>query len=115
MSNFTKGPWEVSTGRADIGGHGHTCWLVGQKFGSVGCAVVILPDEDDSPEARIERKATADFIAAAPDLYEVLQQQLAQWQLIANLVDDDPAVMATIEASMRMIKSALIKAQGGGK
>lgn len=72
-AKFTPGPWSVSTGQANIGGHGHKCWLVGQKDGDVGYAVVILPDEDDTPEARTEREATANLVAASPLLYEALE------------------------------------------
>lgn len=86
----------------------------GQEFGYTECAVVILPDEDDTPESRVEREATANLVAASPLLYEALEQQLAQWQLISNMVDtdNDEIVSATIEASMGMISRALRAARG---
>lgn len=76
MSKFTPGPWDIEMGRALIGGHPHTCWVIGtaETFPGegVGVAVVILPDGDDSPEARVEREATAKFICAAPEMYDYI-------------------------------------------
>lgn len=77
MSGHTPGPWDVRTGRADIGGHGHKIWAVGTD--DVGCAIVILPDEDDTPKARAERAATAHFVAAAPALKEALEGMADAW------------------------------------
>jgi len=53
-------------------------------------------------------------MAASPLLYEALKQQLAQWQLISNMVDpdNDAVVEATIEESMQLINNALRAARG---
>lgn len=52
----------------------------------------------------------ARLTAAAPELLAVLNQQLTQLQLLANLIDDETA-LATIELSAEMIAKVLEKAQ----
>jgi len=59
-----------------------------------------------------ELEAVATLFQASPLLYEALKQQLAQWQLISNMVEDDEAIAATIEASMQLINNALRAARG---
>jgi hypothetical protein len=59
-----------------------------------------------------EARANGRLFFAAPAMLEALEQQLAQWQLISNMVEDDEAIAATIEASMQLINNALRVARG---
>jgi len=80
-AKHTPGPWVIETGRANIGGHGHTVWMMGTEDNStqgIGTAVVILPDEDDTPEARVEREATARFICRAVNGHAELLEALEE-------------------------------------
>jgi hypothetical protein len=70
------------------------------------------PDLPPLVSTKMPCKANANLIIAAPDLYEALGQQLSQWQLVANMVEDDAAVTSTIEASMQLINNALRAARG---
>jgi len=42
----------------------------------IGTAVVILPDEDDTPSARAERQATAEFICRTVNCHAELLEAL---------------------------------------
>jgi len=106
---FTPGPWRV---RKDENGntvvatmpepsdilHGATqSWHLAVVMGTPG---------------KRDKQANANIMAASPILYDALEQQLTQLQLISNMVDDDEVIAATIEASMQLINNALRAARG---
>ena len=73
-TKFTPGPWEIDRDSiwADINGHAHKIWVVGNI--DTGCAIIVLPEEDVTPESEAEITATANLIATAPELYDALDE-----------------------------------------
>ena len=54
------------------------------------------------------------FKRGAELVKSALEQQLAQLQLLANLVDDDAAASCLIDTSIRMLGDAMKKSRGEG-
>ncbi len=77
---YSPGPWHTLKWR--------TCWISGHKHFYIsivnrdtGIAIVILPEEDDTPDCRAERKATAQLASLAPELRDALQGLLDNLKL----------------------------------
>lgn len=112
MSKFTEGPFSTMANMPES-----VCKK--NEDGSLrwGCRVRPFIGYEvcsDESARRKECVTVAMLFRAAPDLLAALEQQLAQWQLIANMVDtdNDEVVSAAIEASMCMIGIAIRKARG---
>jgi hypothetical protein len=89
MNKFTKGPWHVSDPNdhknADIG---------------ISDGVFVLADmTNDIAENGYDQKANAKLIAAAPDLYEALQELVDSHSENANFPAINKARAALAKAS----------------
>jgi hypothetical protein len=109
MTQFTKGPWvkEVSKSRIDILTNGG--WDKGQPW----IASVFVNHVDVSQEAG---EANAHLIAAAPDMYEALEQaqKVLAMFIEPNAIQQTTVINAyakAIEAEYKARK-ALAKARG---
>lgn len=104
-TTFTPGPWHVGTPHPQ-----NACAYV---IGATGDEIAVLYGADQAkqdadsmwgPQPR--RDATADLIAAAPELYEALSRALAGW----GLEKSEPGLnLMEIEKQM---KTALARARG---
>jgi len=110
-AKFTRGPWRV---RKDENGNTVVATMPEPSDILPGATQSMAPCHCDGTPGRRDKQANAHVMAASPLLYEALKQQLAQWQLISNMVDpdNDAVVEATIEESMQLINNALRAARG---
>ncbi len=74
-AKHTPGPWKVERKdySIDLNGHPHHYWEIVSPSDDRGIAIVVLPDEDRTRKTVAERKASARLIAAAPEMYEMLE------------------------------------------
>lgn len=83
MNSHVKGPWQVR--KADY--------------------EYVVEAENYRIASRIDRKADANLIAAAPELLEVLKQ----------LIDEIPEQGIVTQLTLRDARAAIAKAQGGAE
>lgn len=97
----TPGPWAVyPSSFVSIGGHRHRYWEIGSESEGVGVCIVLLPDEDDTPQRRVERRHTAMLIRSAPELLEALVA------CVASLVDAGRDHAPSVALARAAIRSA---------
>ena len=102
---WTPGPWEV-----DDAGDVHS-----KHLGYAYSFVAISTGEDyggyygDNADVDLQKKANAHLIAAAPDLYEALEE-LNDW--IFNPGPEEDETEESVLATFEKVKAALAKARG---
>lgn len=96
MTKFTKGPWELF-----LTGDERCIYIGLDLFGSSN-KVVTTVDCDDLPEA--EAQANSRLIAAAPELYEALDDLVR--------ITDDGFNLTSISVAIQIARAALAKARG---
>ena len=106
-TKFTPGPWEIEEikQRVHINGHCHCYWGIVSPSMDTGIAVVVMPEEDETPEVNAEREATARLIATAPEMYEECEAAL-------SFLEDDSRSPRRRAAMIRSLKATLAKARG---
>lgn len=108
-TKFTPGPWNVWIGSGDWGMPiTHTVYVGSDPYNNVGeiCSIYSVQPycagaSKKDKQRHLEGRANAHLIAAAPDLYEALD----------NLENDDGSIP---DHAWKLVQAALAKARGEG-
>ncbi|AVR75880.1 hypothetical protein ValSw33_56 [Vibrio phage ValSw3-3] len=97
MCNFTKGEWVLHRVNHDMTIDGEVHVVASEGYPSA-----FVPSWIDDEEAAIEAMANAHLIAAAPEMYEMLEKILAEYK----------AIMLGESSAVSDIEQLLAKARG---
>jgi hypothetical protein len=110
----TPGPWSVNTDPMYDSGRPFIVW--GPKGPGYGLVAHVAPwcppTKQSQPELFEKCEANARLIAAAPDMYEALREELeilCAWKITAKVPD---GLREDIDISIENIRNVLAKAEG---
>ncbi len=102
---WTKGPWSVETVKTSIG-HAH------KILPHNTCLYVDHRDAREVDQKTLEAKANAHLQAAAPDLYEALDNMKGALTYALAFVPERDILRRKCEVTMDAASAALSKAEG---
>lgn len=112
LTKFTPGPWR--TDKAPFLGEAYEVRTPGACIATVGNLGATSDHAPTAKRWKAENKANAHLMAAAPDMYEALQQMAARLRRDADVYrkGGDPGVWNVMTRVAEMADAALAKARG---